>query len=49
MGKNADERALLEKNAKIDTSWAYEGKYLKVRHDTIHVFNSNRCKVFVTG
>ena len=36
MGKNADAHALLEKNAKIDTRWAYEGKYLKVRHDTIH-------------
>ena len=36
MGKNADAHALLEKNAKIDTRWAFEGKYLKVRHDTIH-------------
>jgi ADP-ribose pyrophosphatase len=36
MGKNADAHALSEKNSKIDTRLAYEGKYLKVRHDTIH-------------
>ena len=36
MGKNADAHALSEKNSKIDTRWAYEGTYLKVRHDTIH-------------
>ena len=39
MGKNADAHALLEKNAKIDTRFAFEGKYLKVRHDTIHIPN----------
>ena len=37
MGKNADAQALQEKNAKIDSQWAYEGKYLKVRHDLIHI------------
>jgi ADP-ribose pyrophosphatase len=36
MGKNADAHALLEKKAKVDSRWAYEGKYLKVRHDTIY-------------
>ncbi|HEX4839564.1 MAG TPA: NUDIX hydrolase [Rhabdochlamydiaceae bacterium] len=36
MGKNADAHVLLEKNAKIDSRLVYEGKYLKVRHDTIH-------------
>ncbi|HEX2580249.1 MAG TPA: NUDIX hydrolase [Rhabdochlamydiaceae bacterium] len=37
MGKNADAHVLVEKNAKIDSRLAYEGKYLKVRHDTIHI------------
>jgi len=37
MGKNANAHVLVEKNAKIDTHFAYEGKYLKVRHDTIHI------------
>jgi ADP-ribose pyrophosphatase len=37
MGKNADAHALLEKNAKIDSRFAFDGKYLKVRQDTIHI------------
>ncbi|HUD01983.1 MAG TPA: NUDIX hydrolase [Rhabdochlamydiaceae bacterium] len=36
MGKNADAHALQEKNAKIDSHFAFEGKYIKVRHDVIH-------------
>jgi ADP-ribose pyrophosphatase len=48
MGKNADAHALLEKNAKIDTHWAYEGKYLKVRHDTIHTHPVKNWDIVVT-
>ncbi len=36
MGKNADAYEFQEKNSKIDSHWAYEGKFLKVRHDVIH-------------
>lgn len=48
MGKNADAHALLEKNAKIDTRWAYEGKYLKVRHDTIYTDPVKNWDIVVT-
>lgn len=37
MGKNAEAQALQEKNAKVDSSWAFEGKYLKVRHDILSI------------
>ena len=37
MGKNADAHALAEKQAKVETRWTYDGKYLKVRQDIIHI------------
>jgi ADP-ribose pyrophosphatase len=37
MGKNADAQQLQEKNAKIESRWVFEGKYLRVRHDTIQI------------
>lgn len=37
MGKNADEQSLQEKNGKNDSRFVYEGKYLKVRQDIIHI------------
>ncbi len=35
MGKNAEARALAEKQSKIESTWVYEGKYLRVRKDVI--------------
>ena len=37
MGKNADEQAHLEKTVKIDSRIVYEGKFLKVRQDNLHI------------
>lgn len=37
MGKNAELRLLQEKQAEIKSHWVYEGKYLKVRQDIIHI------------
>ena len=39
MGKNADNQAFQEKNGKIDSRFTFEGKYLKVRRDTIDIPN----------
>src|ERR1700744_6384726 len=39
MGKNADEQALQEKNSKTDSRYVFEGNYLKVRRDVIHIPN----------
>jgi ADP-ribose pyrophosphatase len=41
MGKNADAHVLQEKNAKIDSRFVFEGKYLKVRHDTIQIHHQS--------
>lgn len=48
MGKNADAHAFLEKNAKTESRWAFEGKYLKVRHDTIHTNPVKNWDIVVT-
>jgi len=37
MGKNAETQKLQEKIAKIESHWAFEGKYLRVRQDTIQL------------
>ncbi|MBS0647816.1 MAG: NUDIX hydrolase [Verrucomicrobia bacterium] len=37
MGKNAEARKHLEEKARVETRWVFEGKYLKVREDIIHI------------
>lgn len=39
MGKNADKQAFQEKNGKIDSRIAFDGKYLKIRQDIINIPN----------